>query len=68
MTGPNRVVIGLPGRYEKAKAAISTFEARQRLIRDIIHDPTIEVDGKLAIINLITWGHYDDPPLDLERD
>lgn len=33
MGGPNRVVVGLPERYEKAKREIARFEQREKELR-----------------------------------
>lgn len=58
-SGPNRVLIGLPERLEKARAQIDLYDKRFAFIRQVINSMH-DNDTKLATINGITQGRYDD--------
>lgn len=55
----NRVVIGLPARYENAKREIAKFEKREHLIKNVLYwedSPELARNKVLEILN----GEHDD--------
>jgi hypothetical protein len=59
MPGANRVVIGLPERYEKAKDQLALLEARAAKAQEVIHDPSADDHRKLAAISAVLRGDFD---------
>lgn len=59
MPGANRVVVGLPERYEKAKKQIALLEARAAKVQELIHDPVADDHRKLAAISAVLRGDFD---------
>lgn len=57
----NRPLVGLPDRLAKAKDQIAIYEARERMIKQVIHEPVSDL-SKIATINGIVLGKYDAQP------
>lgn len=60
MNGQNRVVVGLPDRYEKAKKEIARMERRESLIHSVLHDYYDDAEMIVTLVKGILEGEHDE--------